>query len=344
MNLEVHVFGADQGESILIKFPNDQWGVVDCYSPTKNADSNELLKFLLDQKVKQLHFVCLTHPHHDHYSGLTHVLEQIPTRQFWYPAVMTVDLLRCIIKLEQQAHKASSDQEFEGKLIELWEKVNTLHADSKLSIQKLTLGLDLGVDDDLGNVKIVSLAPSGNESHHFERGLAACFNDGKLKSRKQQAYINRSSVALSLTYLGYRLVLGGDVETHGWIDLLDQRKNLASDACVVKVAHHGSSTGRCENLWKTFAGNTTKRVAVLTPYWKHRLPSQSVVSEILSTGYDLYSTSKIGRPTKSDSPEQAIAKLVSGTLPKTSKGGVVSIAIDARGSLSTNLNGQARKL
>ena len=107
--MEVHVFGADQGESILIKFPNDKWGVVDCYAPSKDVSSNQALSYLLDKKVTQLHFVCLTHPHHDHYSGLAQILECIPTRQFWYPAVMSDDQLRAIVKLEQQAFNATGN-------------------------------------------------------------------------------------------------------------------------------------------------------------------------------------------------------------------------------------------
>lgn len=78
--MEVHVFGADQGESILIKFPNDEWGVVDCYAPSKDVSSNQALSYLLGKQITQLHFVCLTHPHHDHYSGLAQIGIPTPSR------------------------------------------------------------------------------------------------------------------------------------------------------------------------------------------------------------------------------------------------------------------------
>ncbi len=345
MNIEVHVFGADQGESILIKFPNDEWGVVDCYASSKDISSNQALSYLLGEQVSQLHYVCLTHPHYDHYSGLAQILEHIPTRQFWYPAVITSDQLRAIVKLEQQALNATGNPPYAGKLIDLWEMVDDLHANSGLEIRRLLLGTDVGVENDLGGVKIVSLAPSGNEGYCFERNLKNCFDgNGALLRRKRQASINQCSVALSVFYGGQRIVLGGDVESQGWSDLLSQQGHLATGASLVKVAHHGSRTGTCPMLWSNHAATVSHRVAVLTPYWRHRLPEKSVINEIIAAGYELYSTSRIAKPAKANSPTQAMVKLVSGGIPTPTRGGVVRIRIGNQGNLATSLQGQARRL
>ncbi len=50
------------------------------------------------------------------------ILEHLPTRQFWYPAVMTSDHLRAIVKLEAQTMKASGNLQYSGKLIDLWKR------------------------------------------------------------------------------------------------------------------------------------------------------------------------------------------------------------------------------
>lgn len=345
MHLEVHVFGADQGESILIKFPNNEWGVVDCYACSKDISSNQALNYLFSQQVKRLHFVCLTHPHHDHYSGLMQILKHLPTRQFWYPAVMTSDLLRAIVKLEAQTMKASGNLQYSGKLIDLWEKINDLHANSRIEIRRLSLGTDMAAQNDLGGVQIVALAPSGDEAYRFERNLKNCFDsNGTLLPSKRQMSINQCSAALTISYAGQRIVLGGDVERQGWIDLLAQQAQLAEGACLVKVAHHGSQTGTCPKLWSTHAANTSHRIAVLTPFWKHRLPEKRVMAEIIATGYELYSTSEIARPAKLHSPTQAMAKLVSGSVPIATRGGMVSIEIGSQGKLVTSLQGQVHKL
>jgi beta-lactamase superfamily II metal-dependent hydrolase len=343
MNLEVHVFGADEGESILIKFPTGKWGVVDCYASSKDPSSNEPLKFLQDRNVEEIYFACLTHPHTDHYSGIEHILDKIPVQQFWYPGVMTLEHLKSIAKLEAQQQSATTATQYDSKLIDLFEKVNLRTLKSGLSIRRLSLGLNLGTDKDLG-VRIESLAPSGDEAHRFDQSLTRCFNNGRLLEKKTQSEINRCSVALSLFFASQRLVLGGDVEKKGWRDLLQQQSHLATNASVVKVAHHGSRTGRSENLWSTYAKDTSKRVAVLTPYWKHRLPCPAVITEIRDMGYTLYSTSQIARPQQPFTPYQSLAKLVNSSPSTAKKSGCVSIEIDSRGNIRANSSGQAYKL
>jgi beta-lactamase superfamily II metal-dependent hydrolase len=343
MNLEIHVFGADQGESILVKFPNGQWGVVDCYASSTNASTNEALKYLKDLKVSYLAFVCLTHPHHDHYSGLKQVLDEIPTRQFWYPSVITRDRLSYITQLEKRNQKACTNEDRGEKLIDLWEKVGDLIDNSSLQVRRLSLGLDLGVESHLGGVQIVALGPSGNAAHSFEQKLERCFQDGKILSNKKQASINQCSIALSLTYDKHRVVLGGDVETQGWLDLLDQQSKLATSACVVKVAHHGSKTGRCDGLWEAHGRNMTNPVAVMTPFLRHRLPHRSVLDEIGRNKYLLYSTSAIARRTETvDSPDSALLKLLVGAQPPTrNTTGLVSIVLPPTGEIKTLLQGRA---
>ena len=75
---------AGYGESIIIRLPNGKWGVVDCYaSSISDSGKNYTLQFLLERGIKELEFVCLTHPHEDHYRGLSHLLQEFPVRFFW---------------------------------------------------------------------------------------------------------------------------------------------------------------------------------------------------------------------------------------------------------------------
>jgi hypothetical protein len=273
-----------------------------------------------------------------------HVIEALPVRQFWYPAVMTRDLLGSIAKLEYQQSKASSDAAYDDSLITLWEKITELHRRSEINIRKVILGGDLGTEADLGGVRIVGLAPSSDEAFRFERTLVRNFEDATFSLRKAQASVNRCSIALALFHEKQRIVLGGDVEKRGWADLLDQQKNLAADISVVKVAHHGSINGRCEGLWETHAGNVIERLAVLTPFCRHRLPSQKVIAEIQAAGYKLFSTSKIAKPKKADEPEQAIAKVLNGSSPILDSAGRVSIEFMGGNGLKVTFSGKARSL
>lgn len=66
--LEVHVLGAGRGESIVLRLPDGGWGVVDCCASSSSDESkNSTLEFLRSRNIKELEFLCLTHPHDDHY-------------------------------------------------------------------------------------------------------------------------------------------------------------------------------------------------------------------------------------------------------------------------------------
>src|SRR4051812_33928138 len=82
--LTVHVLGAAKGESIILHLPSGQWGVVDCYAGSvANPQTNPTFQFLKSQGVTELEFLCLTHPHDDHYRGMSQLLESFSIRSFW---------------------------------------------------------------------------------------------------------------------------------------------------------------------------------------------------------------------------------------------------------------------
>ncbi|MBC8230091.1 MBL fold metallo-hydrolase [bacterium] len=88
--LGIHVIGSGKGESILLELPNGECGIVDCFSPSLTKKHlNQTLRLLADFDVTRLRFICLTHPHEDHFRGITHLLEtyQENIEEFWvFPA------------------------------------------------------------------------------------------------------------------------------------------------------------------------------------------------------------------------------------------------------------------
>ena len=73
--LTIHVISSGIGESIVIGLPDKKWGVIDCYTPDiTDPSKNPTIDFLRKNGVKELEFICLTHPHSDHYRGLRDLL------------------------------------------------------------------------------------------------------------------------------------------------------------------------------------------------------------------------------------------------------------------------------
>lgn len=97
--LELHVLGAGKGESILLRWPENKWGVVDCYAQSlSNPETNATLQFLRSHDVTELEFLCLTHPHDDHFRGMSHLLDHIRVNYFWRFAGLSGRDLRLLAK------------------------------------------------------------------------------------------------------------------------------------------------------------------------------------------------------------------------------------------------------
>ncbi len=82
--LEIHLFGATKGESIVLRLPDGRWGVVDCYaSSIDRPETNPAIRLLRERSVSELAFLCLTHAHDDHFSGMSHLIREFRPREFW---------------------------------------------------------------------------------------------------------------------------------------------------------------------------------------------------------------------------------------------------------------------
>jgi glyoxylase-like metal-dependent hydrolase (beta-lactamase superfamily II) len=107
--LSIAVFGPGRGEAIVVRLPDGSIGVVDgCREPTGGAKDGrgDPVRELLRRIEKagpvptpfRLAFVCLTHPHDDHYPGLGRLLEAYERRvdHVWTVTQMTGKYARAL--------------------------------------------------------------------------------------------------------------------------------------------------------------------------------------------------------------------------------------------------------
>jgi ribonuclease BN (tRNA processing enzyme) len=168
--LSIHVLGSGIGESIIVHLPNGKWGVVDCYaSNLSDSSSNQTLSFLLEQGASELEFLCLTHPHFDHYRGLSQLLDAFRVRYFWrFGAFGPHDLKSVLLRyMKLSARKPKWDDLLENAaelshfLAEIFRKraAGDIEDIFLLSDLKPLYPIPLGSDSDL---EIESIAPSSN--------------------------------------------------------------------------------------------------------------------------------------------------------------------------------------
>jgi hypothetical protein len=94
--LHVKYYYCGRGDTILIQSLNDDkgsgWGLIDCFLTKSSGAYYRIRKDIQDKDIKSLKFVCLTHPHRDHYHGMrellterfyNHAEKQMCVEEFW---------------------------------------------------------------------------------------------------------------------------------------------------------------------------------------------------------------------------------------------------------------------
>jgi hypothetical protein len=289
--IEVHVLGGRIGESIVVRLPGGLWGVVDNYTPRLgDPRSNPTLRLLESRGVRRLHFLCLTHPHHDHYRGMSHLLERFDPDRVWVFGAMTHrDLfakVAAVVRLKaESSNHADYDVENADELVRILDCIRKKCKDDNrtphLEVRRLQLLQPLMELPTTPSVKITSIGASGGAAMEYEATLASCFeHHGFLADRVPNVNHNLISGGLLIEYGDARIVLGGDIENEAWQETmraLAPAQRLRSQ--LVKVSHHGSSTGYCDGLWMQFSPAKTS-IAVITPYTARGLPSAEGLAHI----------------------------------------------------------------
>ena len=84
-SIDVIYFDVGHGDAAFIRFPNHRSMLIDTGNRTRYSDSGRrvILPFLQRYGISTLDAVVISHPHADHYGGLTSLLEEVPVRRIF---------------------------------------------------------------------------------------------------------------------------------------------------------------------------------------------------------------------------------------------------------------------
>jgi beta-lactamase superfamily II metal-dependent hydrolase len=287
------VIGGATGESIVLGLPNGTWGVVDCYarSPDDPA-TNPTLAFLRSRGVESLEFVCLTHPHDDHFRGMSHLLEAYPVRRFWrFGSLSRQHLENLLDYLKGDADERGNEQDRRAAddLQKTLQMVRQLLDRGDLRTFHLTDVKPLIRTRHVRRgprVRVWGIAPSSDAVERYQVVVLDSLKwlhtpHAARPTEPPRLEHNNVSAALVVEYGDTRLVLGGDVEVAGWVDAVRGADDLEVrlDATFVKASHHGSLNGHCPGLWDRFSSRR-KPAVVVTSYVRSGLPTLEGVNHI----------------------------------------------------------------
>lgn len=240
-DLVIHFLNVGFGDNIVIQFPKDdngnrKYGLVDCKNGTKTLDYlGELMRNDNEQPTR-LAFICATHPHYDHISGISKVMNsQYCPHEFWdsgfrHNSQTYSHILEDVIAKNIRMVRVSSGMEWYFHQV----RITALSPSITLRNRYATYGIDMN------NASIV-LRIEHNRENVITMQSKEYEGD---KSAEAEREAGRSVV-----------ILTGDAEFDSWSHicqefpmvertstnkpLVKKMVNYLSSA-VVKVAHHGS--------------------------------------------------------------------------------------------------------
>lgn len=308
--MKIRCFNVGQGSSVLLQFPpvagttEDRYAVVDCfYSSSRHAEP-PVLSFLKDKGVSRLLFVAITHPDQDHCRGMSQILEYFSSggRSIGYflesfASCYLVAHVNQIIRTEAGVKSITPHGQELVRISELSEKICGAPMYAQYISGTAFNGYVLDRD-----IQVTFVAPSVDAFQRKDEGIIAAYKKCLAGSPPPKVKTNEASLALRVATASGDVLLGGDVPSLVWEEVLPAAKakgiSLASDLIV--VTHHGSEDGNPPSLWRAISHsgvNGKKSMAVISCGFenRHDHPTETTLNRIISKGNTLYCTN-LGAP------------------------------------------------
>jgi beta-lactamase superfamily II metal-dependent hydrolase len=231
--LRVDFYESGRGDTIIVTFPDGGLGIIDAH-PTSFGGRPDILELT---RGRDVHFVCLTHPHADHGVDLVPILQnhsKIP--EFWHT---NSDITPFIFRLGEIPSWPSEVREFAVKMAEKWHScmldIFAAVAERDIPDHQMRAGEEIRI---IAGVEIHVLAPEEKELRTFRRFWLEKADDPSVARPSP----NPLSAILALRFGESVLLLGADAIGQNWRDAHERyRKLKLPKAKVLKVPHHGGS-------------------------------------------------------------------------------------------------------
>ena len=284
--LTVYLFNVGQGDHMLLRLPNGEYGIIDFFHDS-NMSAPPALGYLqkLRRRLKPttpivLSFVCISHPDFDHVRGLQTFLSWIDDKEnnitlknLWmWPGNIMEDLIKQYEDFGdavEMSHSTSASTYVSRQLRALF-KFREARKRGKRKVKTQFLQGVEKLDENVGGLKAVSLAPLGEHVRQFDRQstrdfvrrLSYLMNPNpseEERAKKRRADQNLLSSILLLIYgEHHRLLFGGDAGKTVWAQCIQHYLETGQSkdhgpfqGSFIKASHHGSKHSSAVELWPT---------------------------------------------------------------------------------------------
>jgi beta-lactamase superfamily II metal-dependent hydrolase len=278
--LNLVVFGPGRGEAMVLVLPDGTVGVVDgCREPSSPATGRgDPVRGFLDSLEAQspkrplrLGFVCLTHPHDDHYGGLGRLLGAYKDRidsvwsvlesgeRYAEPLLKYIEANRSGSSRTPDLEDVKGLQRFLHAISHVTEPRHTEF--EYLSRKKLLFELKLAQHP----LQVWGCAPLDKDLRRAHEELVQALRTLERGDKPGVSFDpNITSGVLHIKWYKSGILLGGDLvrgkgRYQGWDAVAN---DISGSVQVVKVSHHASAEAHHEALWRRLGA----RLAIVTPF------------------------------------------------------------------------------
>lgn len=277
-----------QGDSIILEWKLDEvskYAIIDC---NIYEGKNPVLQHVIDNEIKEIEFLILSHPHKDHFSGfynlLTHCInESIVINRFLHTAEVTPDYLKT----------ASRSIAAEEELIKLFELLKQMRNNGNISIYSIEDNPNLIIPL-ANNYKMEVLAPSSIEKDNYVRGVNFPFDEEDGESHPNANWL---STVLKISNDEGCVLLTSDVESKT-LTRIGKKNNGrlgATKVLMAQVPHHGSKGNLNKPFWQMRKRGAVTPAVISVGKNGYKHPSEEVINffDKLSN-YNIVSTNMVG--------------------------------------------------
>ena len=302
--VEVTLLGPGYGESVVVHIGQGRWVIVD--SCINDAREPQALDYLLSIGVDPpaaVNLIVATHWHDDHIRGMAKLVDACPDAAFSCAAALRRDeFLSAVHALNRRGAFAGTSGVREmhtvfGSLAERGRAPLFAFADRRFFAA--------------GPCEIWSLSPHDDEFVRFLHSVGTLFpREGQTNTRVPDVSPNHLAVVLWVQVHDVAVLLGADLESAGWVKILDSPARTQTGATAFKVPHHGAASAYEPRVWRELLDRDP--VAVLTPWRRggHALPSPEDVRCLLGETDHAFVTSRVGRTVRPRMRDRAIERSI----------------------------------
>jgi beta-lactamase superfamily II metal-dependent hydrolase len=279
----IHFKNVDQGDSIIIEWLEAgvlHIGIIDC-AISKDKENHVLAHLKAIEVPYKLHFIILTHPHKDHYTGVLELLDYLETEKIITTFFCHTYYYHLKLRDKLPREKAAFLTKFK--------EVATRMEGAELFGQTIPIGSATKILLSASGLQLHCVSPSNQELGWYQDKVRAEADNGEKKSSEEA---NLLSAIIKIESKDFYALFTSDADIRSFERLYKIAAKAAGSEKIAmgQVPHHGSEKNYHEKFWHLLAhkANTPAVISVGANDYAH--PSGSVLKSLDEAGYKVHCT------------------------------------------------------